>query len=230
MISIITPVLNEEKNIAPFLFHLNQIDGDFELILVDGGSSDNTLGKIKKHRNKFNRELKILSESPGRGHQMNKGVEASKGDILLFLHVDSTIEKDAVIAIEKEIKKEKIIGGCLTQTFSDSDNFLRLASIFGNLRARITKIFFGDCGIFVRKDIFEKVGGYDEIIFLEDVEFSKKLMKTGKIIQLDNNISTSPRRYLIHGKIKLTIIFTLAFLLNMIGNRPKFLIKFIVEK
>jgi rSAM/selenodomain-associated transferase 2 len=230
MISIITPVLNEEKNITPFLYHLNQIDGNFELILVDGGSSDKTLDEIKKYKNNFKRKLTCLNTSPGRGHQMNKGARVSKYDILLFLHVDSIIEKDAIIAIENEMIKDIIVGGCLTQTFSDSDNFLKLASIFGNFRARFTKIFFGDCGIFVKKDIFEKLGGYDEIIFLEDVEFSKKLKKYGKTMLLSKNITTSPRRYLDQGKIKITLIFTLTYLLNIMGKRPKFLIKFIVEK
>jgi rSAM/selenodomain-associated transferase 2 len=230
MISIITPVLNEENNIAPFFSNLNQVDGYFELIIVDGGSSDNTLKVIEKHKIIFKKKLKIVKESPGRGYQMNRGAEVSNGNILLFLHVDSTIEKDTIIAIEKEINKSGIVGGCLTQTFSNSDNFLKLASMFGNIRARITKIFFGDCGIFVRKDVFKDLGGYDEIIFLEDVELSKKLKKIGKTILLNKNITTSPRRYLSQGKIKLTIFFTLAYILNSFGKRPEFLNKFIVDK
>lgn len=230
MISIITPVLNEENNILPFLSHLNQIDDDFELILVDGGSNDSTLKEIEKHQKKFKMKLKLLKVSPGRGFQMNRGAEISEGDILLFLHVDSTIEKDSIEAIENEIKKGEIVGGCLTQTFSDSDNFLKLASKFGNFRARIIKIFFGDCGIFVRKDIFENLGGYDEIVILEDVELSKKLKKNGNTKLLDKTIITSPRRYVSQGKIKITLIFTLAYLLNMFGKRPKFLNKFIVDK
>lgn len=230
MISIITPVLNEEKNISIFLTNLNEIKGDFELILVDGGSIDKTIDEINKNKNKFKRELKVLKSSPGRGHQMNVGARASNADILLFLHVDSKIEKDTIVSIEDEMKKQKIIGGGLTHTFSEADNFLKLASNFGNFRTKITKIFFGDFGIFVRKDIFEKIGGYDEIIFLEDLEFSKKLKKYGKLIQLENTITSSPRRYISKGKIKLTIVFTLACFLNIVGYRPKFLIKFIVDK
>jgi rSAM/selenodomain-associated transferase 2 len=230
MISIITPVLNEEENISTFLTNLNQIKGDFELLLIDGGSTDKTIDEINKNKNKFKRELKVLKTSPGRGHQMNIGASNSKGDILLFLHVDSKIDKDTVVAIENEIKKQKIIGGGLSHSFSDSDNFLKLASNFGNFRTKITKIFFGDFGIFVRKDIFEKIGGYDEIIFLEDLKFSKKLKKYGKLKQLDITIITSPRRYIGIGKIKLTIIFTIACFLNIVGYRPIFLKKFIVDK
>ena len=82
----------------------------------------------------------------------------------------------------------------------------------------------------MRKEIFEKIGGFDEIIFLEDVEFSKKLKKHGKLKQLKKTITTSPRRYHDQGKLKITIIFTLACLLNIVGYRPRFLIKFIVDK
>ncbi len=230
MISIITPVLNEEKNIDIFLKNLNQIQGDFELIIVDGGSSDSTIDEINKYKKKFNRELKLIKTSSGRGHQMNKGAYASKGDILLFLHADSKVEIDAIPTIEKVIEKQKIIGGGLTHSFSETDDFLKLASNFGNLRTKITKVFFGDFGIFVRKDIFERIGGYDEIIFLEDLEFSKKLKKYGKLKQLEKTITTSPRRYHSQGKLKITLVFIVACLLNIVGYRPRFLIKFIVDK
>ena len=230
MISIITPVLNEQENISIFLKHLNQLEGDFELIIVDGGSTDKTINEIKKYKNKFKKDIKILKTTSGRGRQMNNGAKAAKGDILLFLHVDSKIENGTITLIEEEIKKQEIIGGGLTHRFSNADKFLKLASNFGNFRTKITKIFFGDFGIFVKKDIFEKIKGYDEIIFLEDLEFSKKLKKHGKLKQLEKTITTSPRRYKRKGKIKITIIFTLACLLNIVGYRPRFLIKYIVDK
>lgn len=230
MISIITPILNEKANIEPFLNYINKQEGDFELILVDGGSSDRTIDEISKNKSKFKRELKLIKTNQGRGHQMNKGAKAAKGDILLFLHVDSTIEKDTIPTIEKKTKKQKIIDGGLIQAFSNSDNFLRLASNFGNFRSRITKIFFGDSGIFIRKDYFNRIGGYDNIIFLEDVEFCKKAKKYGKLKQLQKTIITSPRRYHNQGKIKITMIFSIACLFNMVGFRPKFLIKFIIDK
>jgi rSAM/selenodomain-associated transferase 2 len=230
MISIITPVLNESGNIKPFFEHINSLFGKFELILVDGGSSDTTIDEINRERKIFKKELTVVKTYQGRGNQMNKGAAVAKGEILLFLHIDCKIEKETIPIIEKEIKEKKIIGGGLYQEFFESDDFLKLATNFGNFRSRITKIFFGDCGIFMRKDIFKLSGGYDEIVFLEDVEFCKKIKKFGKLKQINCKIYSSPRRYLKIGKIKISIIFTLTYLLNSFGFRPKFLIKYIVNK
>jgi rSAM/selenodomain-associated transferase 2 len=230
MISIITPILNERENIRPFFEHLNTLEGDFELILVDGGSTDDTISEVNKYRKLFNKQLTLLKTTKGRGKQMNKGAESAKGDIFLFLHIDCIIEKDSIITIEKEIENEGLIGGGMIQSFSNSDFLLNLISSFGNFRTQVTRIFFGDFGIFVKKEIFEKIGGYDEIIYLEDLEFSKKLKKFGKLKQIDKKLVTSPRRFLSFGKLKITVIFILSLLTNTFGIRPKFLIKYIADK
>jgi hypothetical protein len=161
---------------------------------------------------------------------MNMGAETAAGEILLFLHVDSQIANDSLPLIETRIKECEIIGGGFTHSFSDPDSFLRFASAFGNARTRATQIFFGDFGIFIRKDIFEQMGGYDEIPFLEDVEFCKKAKKYGRMGQIDRLIITSPRRYHAKGKYRLTVFFSLAVFLNILGFRPDFLYKWIVEK
>ncbi len=230
MISIITPVLNESPLIKPFIDHLNTLSGEFELILVDGGSTDNTVNEIKKNKRLFKNKLKFVTTSQGRGNQMNKGATIATGEIYLFLHIDCKIEKDVLSAIEREIKENRIIGGGMIQMFTDSDRFLTIASNFGNLRSKITQIFFGDCGIFIKKDVFEKIGGYDDIVFLEDVEFCRKAKKYGKLKQIDFQIYTSSRRYISIGKLKITIIFTLAYFLNLLNFRPEYLKKFIVKK
>jgi rSAM/selenodomain-associated transferase 2 len=229
MISIITPVLNEREIIQPFLNHMENLKGNFELILVDGGSNDGTLDEINRVREGFHPPLIVLNASKGRAKQMNKGAEVAKGDILLFLHVDSHIEGDSLKIIENKIAENRIIGGGFTHSFSDPDIFLKLNSAFGNLRARATKIFFGDFGIFIRRDVFERMGGYDDIIILEDVEFCKKAKKYGKLEQIESLIVTSPRRYHSKGKIRLTVFFIMAVLLNMVGLRPRFLYKYIAE-
>lgn len=229
MISIITPVLNEKDNIETFLDSINRLEGDLELVIVDGGSTDDTLTEIDRVRKAFHRPLKVLSASRGRGSQMNKGAGVAQGDILLFLHVDSTIEIDSLKVIESVIAKDVAIGGGFTHSFSDPDVFLEVSSMIGNVRVRLTSIFFGDFGIFVRKDVFNSIGGYDEIDFMEDVEFCKKAKRHGRLEQIDRLLVTSPRRYDKIGKIKLSAFFVLALLLNIAGHRPRFLYKYITE-
>lgn len=230
MISIITPMLNEEENVKPFLDNLGGLEGDFELVLVDGGSRDGTVREVKRHRDGFPGRLKLLETGRGRGIQMNRGAEVAEGDILLFLHIDCLIQKDSLMLIERLIRGKKIIGGGFRQAFTNPDPFLKLQSSVGNLRTGITKTFYGDYGIFIRKDIFEMAGGFDDIPFLEDVEFCKKVKKHGKLIQINSSILTSPRRYLSKGRLRLMAAFTLAVLLNSAGFRPGFLIKYIADK
>jgi rSAM/selenodomain-associated transferase 2 len=220
MITIITPVLNEQDNIQSFIQHLTTLEGDFEVIIVDGGSTDTTPEEIQKNIPLLKKKLTFITTLPGRGHQMNTGARQAQGDILFFIHIDCTIQKNTLAIIENELKQHQAIGGGLTQKFTPTDQFLTLTSNFGNLRSKITQIFFGDCGIFLRKDSFDTIGGYDEIIFLEDVELCKKAKKQGKLIQIPATIYTSPRRYLHIGKIRVTIIFTLIYFLNSLGIRP----------
>ena len=230
MISIITPVLNEKSLIKPFFEHLNQLEGDFELVLVDGGSKDGTINEIKKQKNIFKHKLQVIQTRQGRGHQMNKGASVATGDIFLFLHIDCTLEKDTIPIIEQEVKRQDLNGGAMIQAFENPDYFLKILSNLGNYRAKINKIFYGDYGIFIRKDIFEEIGGYDDIPYLEDVEFSIKAKKNGKMRQINRIIYTSSRRFMNIGKLKITFIFTIAVLLNMIGVRPKVFYKYIVTK
>jgi rSAM/selenodomain-associated transferase 2 len=229
MISIITPILNEKDYIRRFLDQVNGLEGELELILVDGGSEDGTLEEVNRLKEEFHHPLNVISSPKGRGLQMNNGAKSANGDILLFLHADCTIEKDSLRVIENRISEEDIIGGGFTHSFNNPDIFLKMTSSFGNFRSRATKIFFGDFGIFMKKNIFDKMGGYDKIPFLEDVELCKKAKHYGRLEQIDRLIFTSPRRYEKKGKIRLTAFFTIAVLLNIVGVRPKILYQYIVE-
>jgi rSAM/selenodomain-associated transferase 2 len=226
LISIITPLINEEAYVRPFLDNLRNLDGSFELIIVDGGSSDGTLDEVKKNITQFDNKVKLLRASAGRTVQMNRGAEEASGKILLFLHVDCLIPKDSLNVIETRILNGGVIGGAFKQVFSNQDLFLRIVSVFGNLRSRLTGTFFGDYGIFLMKDLFRRIGGYDDVLFLEDVELCRKARQYGKLTQIDRYIFTSSRKYLSEGKVRLTIIFILVCLLNLLKCRPRFFVRY----
>lgn len=223
MISIITPLLNEEEYVKPFLDHISSLDGTFELILVDGGSTDETLRELRKNTSRFGPKIRVVSSERGRAIQMNRGAKEARGDILFFLHADCMTPKDTIVLIEEEMSRGEAVGGGFRQAFSDQDPFLRTISIFGNLRAGLSKTFFGDYGIFLNRDIFEKIGGYGRVTFLEDVELCRKAKRFGGLRRIDRPIYTSSRRFGAEGRIKLTIVFVLACLLSLVRLRPAFL-------
>jgi GT2 family glycosyltransferase len=157
---------------------------------------------------------------------MNRGAEEAGGKILLFLHVDCLIPKDSLNMIETRILNAGVVGGAFKQVFSNQDLFLRIVSVFGNLRSRLTSTFFGDYGIFLMKDVFRKIGGYDNVLFLEDVELCRKARQYGKLTQIDHYIFTSSRKYLREGRVRLTMIFIVVCLLNLLKCRPRFFVRY----
>ena len=223
LISIITPLFNEEECVGTFLESIKLLEGDFELILVDGGSTDNTMSEVQKQVSEFGEKVRILNAERGRAVQMNEGAKEAKGDILLFLHVDCVIPKDSLEMIERVIHRQNVVGGAFRLAFSSSDTMLRAVSIFGNLRTQITKTFFGDFGIFLRKDIFRRINGYNTAVLLEDVELCRRAKKHGRLTQIDGYILASPRKYLGKGKMRLTTLFILVCLFNELRLRPRLL-------
>jgi rSAM/selenodomain-associated transferase 2 len=230
LISIITPLLNEEAYVKPFLEHLRDLEGNFELILVDGGSSDGTLEEVQRSIQQFDFDISLLKANRGRAVQMNRGAEKASGRIILFLHVDCFLPKYALRLVEREILNNGAVGGGFTHSFLNPDFFLRIVSIFGNLRSRLTKTFFGDFGIFFRKDVFQKIGGYDDLPFLEDVEICRRAKKYGSLINVDCCIFTSTRRYVSKGELRLTVMYVLASFLNFLRVRPRFFVNCIANK
>jgi len=223
MISVITPVLNEEATINSFLPALAALRGEWELILVDGGSSDGTVDRICALRPHFPRPLALITAPRGRGSQMNAGAEIAAGEILLFLHADCTIPPDSVAAIEKACTVPGVAGGGFTQAFSGGGALVRALCTLGNFRVRVTRNFYGDSGIFVKKEIFRETGGYDRVPFFEDVLLCRNAKKMGRLVVLDRVILTSPRRFLEKGSFRLTLVYGMAILFHLFGLRPGFL-------
>ena len=206
MISIIIPLYNEEAVLPRACAQLREFSSEAEIIFVDGGSADRCT-EFASHYGK------VLRGKKGRAAQMNYGAAQAGGGILLFLHADTIISTDTLEMIERKIMEDGYVGGCLTQRLDNNTLIYRLIEWQGNARARITKEFYGDQGIFVKKDVFESMGGFPEVPIMEDVFFSRKLRTIGKTIVLPNKIMVSARRWEKNGIIKTALLFNLIILL-----------------
>jgi rSAM/selenodomain-associated transferase 2 len=207
MISIIVPIYNEEDMLSKASAHLQRLSREAELIFADGGSTDRGVDVARGYG-------KVFSGEKGRALQMNYGARQAKGDILLFLHADTMVSADTLGSIERKIMNDGYVGGCLTQRIDNKAFIYRLIEWQGNVRAAMTKEFYGDQGIFVKKDIFSKAGGFPEVPIMEDVFFTQKLRACGKTVMLPDKILVSARRWEKKGVIKTTLLFNLVVLLS----------------
>lgn len=219
-ISIIIPVLNEAEKIEELIISLSKLNGDKEIIISDGGSSDGTLEKL----NKFN--LIIIDSPAGRAVQMNKGAEKATGDILWFVHADSKISTSSLDDIFETIKDGKL-GGFFRLHFYDADDkFMKFIERTSHIRAKNFCLIFGDQGLFLRRDFFNEIGGFANVALMEDWEISRRIYKFhkhGKITALDTLIGTSARRYIQNGKFKTWLKMNFVKALYILGMPTKIL-------
>ena len=226
MISIIVPVLNEAKNITRLISSLQGLEGDKEIIISDGGSEDNT----KELAEQFN--VTVITSKSGRAFQMNAGANISHGQVLWFVHADSQVSSSSLHDINNVINKGAA-GGFFKLRFYDSDDrFMNFIARTSHTRAKNFCLIFGDQGLFLRRDIFNELGGFAEIHLMEDWEISRRLRrlhKTGKIFALDTIINTSARRYITHGRFKTWLKMNIVKALYILGCPTKIL-RYIYER
>lgn len=187
-ISVIIPTLNEAKILRGTLQRLRK-GINLEIIVVDGGSQDDTVSIAKEYTKN------VFLSSPGRALQMNEGARHAEGDILLFLHADSHISAGGIGKIIPAVIGLPAVGGAFQLAFDTRNVVIRLVGWFANLRARLTRVPYGDQGIFITKNAFQKIGGYPDLPIMEDVELAVRMKKEGKIALLQEKIFTSPRRW-----------------------------------
>lgn len=193
-LSIIIPVLNEAKALPATLDCVERLAGQSELIVVDGGSTDAS----KKIAAAVSR-VRLISADRGRARQMNAGADVACGDWLLFLHADSLLPEDAADEILALDANSSVQAGCFRHRFSGNNFLLSLISRLHNWRFSRGGIIYGDQALFVRRDLFRKIGGYPQVSILEDVQFSEQLVKTTRPIMLDQTVVTDSRKFIQRG-------------------------------
>jgi len=198
-VSIVIPVLNEGDRVSESITKAWQAGAD-DVIVVDGGSTDQTIALAESSN------CRIVKATAGRGQQLNAGAASATGDILLFLHVDNWMDVSAADQIRDAMNDAECVGGGFKQRI-DSKKFAFRILEFGNyIRATGQRLVYGDQGLFVRRSVFESLGGFPEIPLMEDFEFSQTLFQgRRKPVMLPGPLHVDPRRWEKTGVIRQTM-------------------------
>jgi rSAM/selenodomain-associated transferase 2 len=221
-ISVVIPVLNEEKTIAASLTALLSVR-PHQVIVVDGGSTDRTR-EISAQMGAV-----VISGAPGRARQMNCGAGQATGDILLFLHADTRLPPKAFDDIVAALQDRRYLAGRFDVDLDGDHWLLKVIGAMINQRSRITKVATGDQAIFVRRDVFARMGGFPDIPLMEDIAFCRALKRLGGIACLRSKVLTSARRWETEGVWRTVIKMWTLKLLYFAGVSPNTLKRFYAD-
>ncbi|MFC1769756.1 TIGR04283 family arsenosugar biosynthesis glycosyltransferase [Nitrospirota bacterium] len=206
-VSIIVPVLNEESILRESLNYMRAL-GEMELIVSDGDSTDRSM--------EISQELAdtVISSPRGRGTQMNMGAKHARGDILFFVHADSRPPQEAITLIRNTLSKANVgtnntgvagVAGAFDIYIDHPSIWFRLIETTANMRSRVTGIPYGDQGLFLWRETFERIDGFRELPIMEDVEIAGRLKQEGNIIFLKERMTASARRWIKEGLLRCTL-------------------------
>jgi rSAM/selenodomain-associated transferase 2 len=221
--SFIIPVLNEAYLINNTIQYLREISRQYnvEIIVVDGDAEATTLRCIQE------KQVKKVVSPKGRGTQMNKGASVAGGDVFLFLHADTELPADALGLISAVLDGTACGGGAFDLGIKSDRPVFRLIERLVSLRSRITNIPYGDQAIFMRREVFEKLGGYHEIPIMEDVELMRRMKRSGYTVRIiPEKVRTSPRRWEREGVLSCTLRNWTLMALYLLGRDPEKLAKY----
>jgi rSAM/selenodomain-associated transferase 2 len=213
-ISIIIPTYNEAGNIREAIA-CTQPSTNVELIVVDGGSQDDTV-TIAESLN-----VKVIASAPGRATQMNTGAMAASGDILLFLHADTRLPPGFDGMIRTAVQQPLMVAGAFALQINATLWTLRWVEKGVNWRSRFCQMPYGDQAIFLTAEVFDKVGNFPDLPIMEDFELIRRLQSIGKIIIIPVPVITSARRWLQKGVFYTTILNQIVITAYLLGISPK---------
>jgi rSAM/selenodomain-associated transferase 2 len=214
-ISVIVPALNEALTLPSTLARLHH-PAFTEVIVVDGGSQDGTLAAAALAAP----TAWLLTAPAGRARQMNVGAAAATGTVLLFLHADTLLPPTAADDITAAMVDPLVVGGCFDARLNPDRGLLRAIGRMMSWRSRVTGIATGDQAIFVRRKVFEAMGGFPDMPIMEDIAFSRRLKRVGRIAHLRSCVMTSGRRWERHGPLRTILLMWTLRLLYFLGISP----------
>jgi rSAM/selenodomain-associated transferase 2 len=201
-VSVIVPMLNEERAIARTLEAIAAgvpVESIVEVIVVDGGSSDRSRDEARP------RCGTLLVAQRGLARQMNAGAAAARGDALVFVHADTIVPPTFAGDIAAALADPAVVGGRFDLRLDDGAPLPRLVGWLISVRSRLSHTGTGDQAIFVRREVFERLGGYRDIAICEDLDLARRLKRAGRVACLRSRVTTSARRWREHGMLATTM-------------------------
>ena len=217
-VSIIVPVLNEADQLESLARRLRILQGEFvkEIIVVDGGSQDGTAEKLAE-------EFTVITSEKGRAKQMNTGAAQATGTWLFFLHGDTILSHHHITRALSDATLGK--WGRFDVRLSGEHPAFRLIEFMINRRSRLSGIATGDQCIFIRRSLFEELGGYADIPLMEDVELCKRLKRVSRPICIEDKVVTSSRKWEREGILKTILLMWKIRFSYWVGTKPEILVK-----
>jgi rSAM/selenodomain-associated transferase 2 len=200
VISVIIPAVNEATTLQPTLAAVRSSVVPFETIVVDGRSSDETAAIAQASGARV-----ISAQRRWRAHQLNLGSRQARGEILLFLHADTVLPADALDRIVQALQDPRIVGGAFARRYASPSRVLRLTCLLARWRNRLIGWHLGDQAMFVRRGVFVQIGGFREVDLFEDLDFSRRLKKLGRLVTLFPCVISSSRRFTNAGPARTTL-------------------------
>jgi len=211
-VAVVIPTLNEEENLRRCLPEVaRQAD---EIVISDGGSKDATTSVAEQFG------ARVVTGARGRGPQMNLGARAARSPVLLFLHADTRLPEGGLERVKREVQNGRIGGGFLA-AFDNRRPLMRLGSLLVNLRTRCSRLPLGDQAQFATRQAFRELGGFRDWPILEDLDFARRLKKSGRVALLGPPVRASVRRYQSRGVTRTVVTNWVIWLLYFLGVSPK---------
>lgn len=200
MFSIVIPVLHTDSQLRRALVATTETARECEVVVIAAGSTEETAELALLHRATF-----VVSGLCQRAAQMNLGAETSAGAILVFLHADTMLPKGALERIESALRDQRVIGGAFARHYEPASAFLNATCFLAELRSRMFGWFLGDQAMFVRRDVFERLGGFRDYDIFEDLDFARRMRREGRVVTLRPPVVSSARRFHRDGAFRKTL-------------------------
>ena len=207
-------MLNEAATIASTLHALRRGAPDAEIIVADGGSVDSSVAIARPLCDA------VISAPRGRARQMNAGARVSHGDALVFVHADTIVPSTFAADVASALSEPAVVGGRFDVQLDARNLPYRIIGAMISLRSRISRTGTGDQAIFVRRDVFERLGGFPDFELCEDLEFSRRLKRAGRVACLRARVTTSARRWSRDGVVRTVIMMWLIRAMYLAGVPP----------